>query len=77
MLAGLHGAVCSGARSEFGPAEQAGGFGVGGGGGDLAGRPGLAELAAGDDGKVVADAQRFVAVVGDVDGGDVEGGQEF
>ena len=68
---------CGGAGSEFGPAEQAGGFRVGGGGGDLAGRAGLAELAADDDGEVVADAQCFVAVVGDVHGGDVESGQEF
>ena len=76
-LAGGDGAVVGGAGSEFGPAEQAGGFRVGGGGGDLAGRAGLAELAAGEDGEVGADGQCFVAVVGDVDGGDVQGGQEF
>jgi hypothetical protein len=35
------------------------------------------ELAADDDGEVIADATCFVAVVGHVDGGDVEGGQEF
>ena len=71
------GSAVGGAGSEFGPAEQAGGFRAGGGGGDLAGRAGLAELAAGDDGQVVADAQCFVAVVGHVHGGDVQGSQEF
>ena len=34
-------------------------------------------MAAGEDGEVVADGQCFVAVVGDVHGGDVQGGQEF
>ncbi|HJY01720.1 MAG TPA: hypothetical protein VJ351_12995 [Streptosporangiaceae bacterium] len=63
-LAGGDGAVVGGAGAEFGPAEQAGGVGVGGGGGDLAGRAGLAELAAGEDGEVGADGQCFVAVVG-------------
>ena len=35
------------------------------------------EPAAGEDGQVGADAQCFVAVVGHVHGGNVQGGQEF
>ena len=49
-LADRNRAVGGGARSEFGPAEQAGGFGVDRGGDDLAGRADLAELAVVDDG---------------------------
>ena len=64
------------AVAEFGPAEQAGDVGVGGFGADLAGWPGLAELPADDDGQVVADAQCFVSVVGDVCGGDLQFGQQ-
>ena len=62
---------------EFGPAEQAGDVGVGWFGDDLGGWPGLAELAADDDGQVVADAERFVAVVGDVRGRDLQFGEEL
>ena len=76
-LADRNRAVGGGAAAEFGPAEQAGGFGVDRGGDDLAGRADLAELAVVDDGKVVTDAQSLVAVVGHVHGGDVEGGQEL
>ena len=49
-LAGADGPVGGGAGPEFGPAEQAGRFRVRGGGGELAGRAGLAESAADDDG---------------------------
>ena len=65
-----------GAAAEFGPAEQAGDVGVGWLGGDAGGWAGLAQPPTDDDGKVVADAQCFVAVVGDVRGGDLQFGQQ-
>jgi hypothetical protein len=62
---------------EFGPPQQAGYVGVGWFGGDVSGWPGLAELPADDDGQVVADAQCFVPVMGDVRGRDLQFGQEL
>jgi hypothetical protein len=43
----------------------------------VGGWPGLAELAADEYCEVVGKAEGFVAIVGDVDGGDVEFGHEL